>query len=112
VYLHDPEVAVPMTEGISFVGDARMGIEAHTAELLIDLHMKDELPSFYVEGYIGEVFAIGEDRTYSDRAFRAIQAAKSFHDRILVSFEVIRPLTVSDTVTSTTKVGDWVRNSL
>lgn len=108
IYLFDPDVAAPMTEGWSFVGIDRIGIEPHTIYALVDLHTKELADAWYVEkSYLGESFVMDEDDSHRERAFRAMTVAKAARDRVLVSYAPCRRLTVSDRLTSTLKVGDW-----
>jgi len=113
LYLFDPAVAGPMTEGMSFAGVSRVGIEQKTAELLINLHTKAGALDFIAgQTFVGEGYAVDDDGRDQDNALRACVAAKALRDTILVSFEAKRPLQAGDTVDESTRVGAWVDNLL
>ena len=113
IYLNDPSVSVPMTEGASFLGVDRFGIDANTAELMIDLHEKAEPDGIFLgQAFLGEAFAIPQDLTAQDNALRAVVAAKALRDTVLVSFAPRRPLQFSDPIGPDTKAGDWVIDRL
>lgn len=113
IYLHDPNVAVRMTEADSYLDQDRLGIDPATAELLIDVHLKDEPGVLRIdEGYLDDKFAMDEDLTHLARAREAVIAAKAHRDRILVSFETFRPIQLGDTLTEASILDQWVPNSL
>lgn len=113
IYLNDPSISAPMTDGASFLGVDRLGMDAYTAELLIDLHEKAELDGFFLgQVFLGEAFVVPQDLTAQENAFRAVMAAKALRDTVLVSFAPRRPLQFSDPIWPDTKAGDWVSDRL
>jgi phage tail P2-like protein len=113
IYLLDPTVAVPMTDGISFAGVDRVGIEQNTAELSIDLHQKAGPFEWYAgETFVDEGCAVVEDSKPRENAFLAVLAAKALRDTVLVSFAPVRPLEFGDEINSTTEFGTWVTDLL
>lgn len=87
VYLLDPSVTSPMTLGMSFVNDARIGLPIDYAELAIDTHTLVPDCSFCSEdNFIGDSYFSPEDLTDFDRACRAVAAAKPLRDTILIGF--------------------------
>ncbi|MCZ4270716.1 phage tail protein I [Maritalea porphyrae] len=89
VYLHDPDIAVPVVDALAVLGVSRLGFPTHTAEMLVRAEDK-LLPS---DGFVlGQTF-IGEDAMNGsklkkvDSALDAIVASKRFTDRLLVDFQ-------------------------
>ncbi len=112
IYLIDPAIASPMTEGFSFVGE-RVGMPPYHAELLIDLRTMEGPDAWIVDDtMLGEGFSVPDDWSHIDRALRAVVAAKALRDKIDVSFEVMRPLWATDYVTEQTHAGDFVPATL
>ena len=110
IYLNDPNVAAPMLRGISFVGVDRVNMPNFNAELLIDLRASDPLPTIICEdSFVADSF-VGLDKFEDmDRAMRAVVASKAFRDRVLASFETVKPIAFRDNVTEQAHFGDEVR---
>jgi phage tail P2-like protein len=113
VYLLDPTVSAPMTEGMSFTDISRIGIEPYLAEVQVDLHMHEPGPAMIIDvAFVEEAFLIDEDTSHIDRACRAMVDAKAYRDTILASFAPLRPLRAGDRVTDAMKYGQWVADPL
>lgn len=113
IFLLDPTVQVPRTLGLSFANYDRVGIPLRTAEMLVDLNTKAWSADAFVDDVEASgVYALPENRSHQERAIRAIEAARGHLDRVLVRFDHVRPLNVSDTILEGTRLGAWVRNSL
>lgn len=113
MHLFDPAVALPMTEGASFAGVDRVGIDQKTAELMVDLKGKAE-PYAWIAGrsFEGEGCAVAEDPKAIDNALRAVEAARALRDTVLVNFAPRRPISFGDRITASAKFGDWVKDLL
>jgi phage tail P2-like protein len=113
IFLLDPEVAEPMTEGISFLNEARLGLPQYLAEVQIDLHTFEFVQSVFLdECFLDEAFWVAEDFSHQERAFRAVNDAAAFRDTILVSFAPVRPLQMGDYMTTSTVYHQWIRAGL
>ena len=113
VYLIDPAIAVPMTDGISFVGLDRVGFPPYHAELMVDLITREPWPSWFAgETAAAELFAAPDNFKDFDRAMRAIVAGKAFRDRVLADFAVVHPLAFGDPVYENTTFADHRRSLL
>jgi phage tail P2-like protein len=113
IFLLDPDVAEPMTEGISFLDEARLGIPVYLAEVQVDLHTFERSESLILdESFLEEAFMVPEDHTHQERAFRAINDAASNRDTILVSFAPSRPLQMGDPMNQSTVYHQWIRAGL
>jgi hypothetical protein len=113
IFLNDPHVAAPMSNGWSFAGIDRVGMSPYHAELLVDLRTVEPGPAWMAgEGFEDEGFAVPEDGSHIDRALKAVVASKALRDKIIVSFRVKRPLAPSDHVHEDTLSGAWVPASL
>lgn len=105
LYLHDPNVAVPMLLGISFAGYDRVGIPTKYAELLVDLKEKATNAEWYEgDGFADDNFQTEQDHEKMDRSLRAVVAAKALRDTYVVSWEVTRPLRIGDLVSPSTRI--------
>ena len=110
IYLNDPNVAAPMLRGISFVGVDRVNMPKFNAELLIDLRASDPLPTIICEeSFVADSFVGHDTFEDMDRAMRAVVASKAFRDRVLASFETVKPIAFRDNVTEQSHFGDEVR---
>lgn len=113
IYLHDPEVAVPMTLGLSFLGADRLGIEPNTARLLVDAHRQEKGVELFVnDGYIGDKFLLEHDDELEDRALRSINVSKALRDQIFVSFATDRPVLGGDIIDALHPLNDPIPNSI
>jgi phage tail P2-like protein len=113
VYLLDPAVQVPLTDGISFAGFDRVDYPPYHADLLVDLNTREPAPVWVAgETAPGESYASPEVLDDFDRALNAIVGAKAFRDKALVNVAARHPLSFGDIVTSTTLFGDQPRSWL
>lgn len=112
IFLHDPNVASPMTAGISFAGVDRVDWPPYNAELLIDLITREPGPAWIAnETAAEESFAIPDDWSDFNRAMRALKgpgAATSLRDKIMADFDVMHPLRFGEPilVNPDTRFGD------
>lgn len=96
LYLHDPEVAAPIVDAMSFAGVTRVSFPPKRGEMLIRAqgHLP-ELSSFVAgSSHVGEDAALPEDLTHVEFIMDAVVAAKRLTDQIRVSFETTRPITL------------------
>ena len=113
IYLLDPAVTEPMTEGVCFADISRVGIPVQTAELQIDLNTTEVADSTFLEASFADVqFVTPEDDSHRERAFRAIVAAKSLRDTILVSFAPKRPAQMNDYLPAASSYDAWIAQPL
>jgi len=113
IYLLDSDVAEPMTLGISFSDVSRVGLPSYTAELQINLHTFESRDAIFEEDYFCDnAFAVPEDDSHRERAFRAVLASKALRDTILVAFDPVRPLQLGDYLTEDSCYGDWIPHTL
>jgi phage tail P2-like protein len=114
MYLLDPDVTAPMTEGWSFADVDRVGMPQATVEVLVDLNQTDRAPATYVEedSFADFTFALVEDMSMRDKALKALTVAKSLRDTVLVSTAPKRQLEFGDDITEETEFGDWVTDAL
>lgn len=102
VYLLDPNVATPMTQGISFAGVDRVDWPPFNAELLINLCTREPGPAWIAnETAAEESFAIPDDWTDFDRAMRALKgpgASTALRDKIMADFDAMHPLRMGEPI--------------
>jgi len=102
IFLLDPNVATPMTQGISFAGVDRVDYPPYNAELLIDLRTHEPGPAWIVDEVTsGDGFAIPDDWADFDRAMRALKgpgASTSLRDMIMADFDVRHPLRMAEPI--------------
>jgi phage tail P2-like protein len=97
LYLHDPDIAAPMVRGTSFAGRSRVGSARFQAELRIRANGTARRgEAFGGEMYAGWSFTRSEDPTRRKAMYAALRAAKSARDRLLVTFQNVRPRTLGD----------------
>lgn len=96
LYLHDPDVAAPIVDAMSFAGVTRVSFPPHRAEMLI--RSEGRLPpmtSFVVgASYAGEDAALDDDLSAAELVMDAVVASKRLSDTIRVSLEATRPITL------------------
>lgn len=113
MYLLDPKISTPMQKGISFLDIDRLGAHPYQMELMIDLRQQEQAPTLFIDdGFLEQDYYVDEDPSHIDRARRGVIAAKSLRDKALLAFNPLRQLEATDTVTSTTRISDWVPNEL
>lgn len=112
MYLLDPAVSAPMSQGISFVGD-RVNMPVYTAYLQIDLHTTEQLPTIFAEDmFVGVNYAGKEDPSHVDRACRSVVDAKALRDTMLISFAPYRLVAMGDYLTDSTVPITYIRDKL
>jgi phage tail P2-like protein len=96
LYLHEPSVAAPIVDAMSFANVTRVSFPRKRGEMLIRAEgYLPELSSFVVEtSYVGEDAALAEDLSHVEFVMDAVTASKRFTDQIRVSFETTRPITL------------------
>lgn len=109
LYLHDPEVAAPMVDALSFANHTRVSMPPFNAEFMVDANTQtDNAPAF--EGdFVGGAFARREDLTKIERALDAVAISKGYRDKALVTFETTRPRAWSDGLPLDGSVPVWSR---
>lgn len=113
IYLLDPNINAVMNEGVSFADVDRVDFPKYTIEMLIDLRTREDAPVWYCDdSFVDESYASDTDLTHIDRAIRAVRAAKSLRDRVLVAFDPLRPVEPGDFLSEETTAEDWVLNQL
>jgi hypothetical protein len=115
VFLHDPEIMGVITGGISYVGVDYVSWPAYTADLMIDLHMNDDLWSWFAdEGYLNDdnYFASHVDMADFDRACRAVVVSQALRDRVRTAFDPTRLIELRERAWTETTVDQQVINLL
>jgi len=116
LYLHDPAVAAIQTAAMSFAGVSRASMPAHTAEIIVD--WKTTVPA-HISYFAGVSFG-NEDPVANNDTHRrnsllsAVQVSKRLSDKIGVTFQTTRELTLGDGVRldGSTALGSSVKNYL
>jgi hypothetical protein len=113
MFLFDRNVAAPMLEGVSFIDEARLGLEPKTAELLIDLKLSEPsgLLTFIGNDGLDMGFISDNDQSHQERGYRAVTAAQALRDNVLVRYDAKMPLPLSAPI-GNTKLGDYVTTML
>lgn len=115
VYLHDPAVAAPMNEGLSFLDHDRLGIWPFTAEVQIDLKTKEPTGRilFADDSFLDDTsHLMPEDPSHRDRAHRAVVDAKALRDTVFLGFDPKRLIAAGDYLKDNAMYGDWIANRL
>lgn len=114
IYLHDTARAVPFMEAVSFFDVDRYGMPDFTFELMVDVPL-DMPPDAAVEGdFLDVSFFFPTDVSKIERATDAVELAKSYRDRGLITFETTRPRTWGDglPLDGSYRIGDRVPSTL
>lgn len=114
-YLHNPEIAAPITEGGSFAGHDRVGVARFQAEFMIEAPHEafaDECAADVT--FQEEVFAMPNDVEHLERIHTAITAARAKRDRILTTFQTTRERKVADgyPLDGSARLGERIPNAL
>jgi len=95
--LFDPEVDAPLGTVGDFLDDARIGMPAYTAEMIVSAPRRAPVSELMCDqGFVGYDFLAPDNLTLVERAFRALTAAMALRDTLLVTFETTRPLQFGD----------------
>jgi len=96
LYLHDPDVAAPIVDAMSFAGVTRVSFPPKHAEMMI--RAEGYLPPMtsYIAGlsHVGEAAAIDDDLSHVEFVMDAVVASKRLTDKLGVTFETTRPITL------------------
>jgi len=100
LYLLDPAVAAPIVDGISFLGVSRLGMPAYNAELMVEAPKAIDTNEGFVLGVsvLGADPFVADDVSHLHFIMDAIVSAMALGDKILVTFETTKPLTLGDAV--------------
>lgn len=96
LYLHDPDVPLPAAEAYSFLDVSRLGMPAYHAELMIRTMKKAQFGFFLGDGMLGLEPLIPNDVAHLDFIMDAIESAQALGEKIRVTFETTKPLTLGD----------------
>ncbi len=97
IYLANQNVVAPVTEGSAFYDISRFGIDAYTAELLIDTREHAAIGTdFFDEAFADDALPIDEDATKRERLCEAILLAQSGRDRVKADWQRTRAVTFGD----------------
>lgn len=95
--LFDPAISAPLGGLGGFLDHDRLGMAPFTAEVLIDApRTAGRFELFLDHDFLDDAFLVPLDLTRFDRALNAVTIAKGLHDKVLVSFEITRDLTLDD----------------
>lgn len=96
IVLNDPERASVKVKAWSFYNHSRLGIQPHTAKVVIDLKTKLHRRAAAVGRFYGHCYARPENTLPRENANLAIRVSKSARDRILVTYKTTRLQTFAD----------------
>lgn len=96
LYLHDRDVAAPIVDAMSFAGVTRVSFPAHHAEMMIraEGHLPAMTAFIAAVSYAGEDAALEDDLSGINLVMDATAAAKRLTDKLAVTFETTRPITL------------------
>jgi hypothetical protein len=115
IFLYDPDIVGTITGGISYVGVDYVSWPAYTADLMIDLHAKDIVWSWFAdEGYANDdnYFASEPDLRDFDRANRAVVTSQALRDRVRVAYDPTRLIELREYAWNETTIDQQVVNLL
>lgn len=116
LYLHDPAIAALHTAAMSFAGVSRASMPAHTAEIIVDWKMTEPPHISYFAGvsFGNEDPVANSDTHRRNFLLSAVQLSKRLSDKIGVTFQTTRELTLGDSVRldGSTALGSSVKNYL
>lgn len=116
LYLHDPAVAAPRVRGRSFVGFSRISMQPHTAELLVDWRktLKDRSAVVVGRSALGRDPIGKSDLQRRRLLLDAVASSKRLSDKITVSFQTTRPMTLGGGIPldGSVRLGDRIPNHL
>jgi hypothetical protein len=110
LYLLDPEVAAPLVDAISFMDVSRLGMPAYHAELMIEAPKELEFGFVLDQSVMDVDLMVDDDLGHIEFIMDAVVSAQALRDKILVTFETTKPLTLGDAVPLNTgaRLGDRV----
>jgi len=88
IVIWDPEM-VPRRRGASYLGVSRFGVAPFTAELVVHTPSIRPRRAFAIGSYFGKFFAASDGEKYRE-TLRALRAAKSARDTILINTKTFR----------------------
>lgn len=88
IVIWDPEM-VPRRRGASYLGVSRFGVAPFTAELVVHVPSIKPRRALLVGGFFGSFFAASDGEKYRE-TLRALRAAKSARDTILINTKTYR----------------------
>ncbi|WP_223478749.1 phage tail protein I [Oricola indica] len=116
LYLLDPEVAVPQVAGMSFADVSRVGMDHHTAELLVDWKASVKRYEAFFAGvsFTENGFARDASRERRDFLLSAVHMSKRLSDKVRVTFQTRRERTLGDGIPldGSVRLGDTVPHIL
>jgi phage tail P2-like protein len=115
IFLYDPEIVGTITGGISYVGVDYVSWPAYTADLMINLHTKDIVWSWFAdEAYLNDdnYFASEPDLRDFDRSNRAVVTSQALRDRVRVAYDPTRLIELREYAWNETTVDQQVVNLL
>lgn len=97
LYLLNTDIAAPLVDGISFTDVSRLDMSPFTAEFMIDATTILPWGEMVLDvTFLDEDFIVDEDLTHINKIMDAIVAGKAKRDKILVTFETTKALTLGD----------------
>ena len=97
LYLVDPTIPAPVYAEAGAIGDARLGMRPHSAEIRVDWHQIMPEGLFAIgRSAIGIDAVSDSDDGTRDFFLDAVSASKRLTDKVLVSFQQTRPRTLDD----------------
>jgi phage tail P2-like protein len=96
LYLLDPAVAAPLVDAISFMDVSRMGMPAYHAELMIEAPKELEFGFVLDQSVMDVDLMVDDDLGHIEFIMDAVVSAQALRDKILVTFETTKPLTLGD----------------
>lgn len=116
LYLYDPSIPSPMVGGGGFAGVNRVGMDHHTAELLIDWQMTENASSAFFCGlsFAEDAYAEPAETTRRDFLLSAVAASQRLSDHLGVTFQTTRARSWADGIPldGSARLGDPVANVL
>ena len=106
LYLHNPDVSAPQTGDSGFLDDGYYDFERFRAEMRISIDERAEDDALFLDdGFIGAASLVTENDTRRNAVIAAIHAARAKRDKVMVTFQNYRPLTLGDSF----RLGDGVQ---
>lgn len=115
VFLYDPDIIGMITGGISYAGVDYASWPAYTADLMIDLHTKDAVWSWFGdEGFTTDdnYFASKVQLQDFNRACSAVVTAQALRDRVRTAYDPTRLIELRERAFTETTIDQQVINLL
>ena len=115
IFLYDPDIVATITGGISFVGVDYVSWPAYTADLMIHLHTKDKVWSWFADEGIttdDNYFSSAPDLDDFDRSNRAVVTSQALRDRVRVAYDPTRLIELRERAWTETTIDQQVPNLL